>query len=437
MASNPTQLPMTGFEPEIQDITRQREMAKLLLQQGLAQNDMQGQMVSGRYVGASPWQGIAKLYSAYRGGQLAREADKKQADLAKLLREETMRDVGKYMEAVQGRPETITQQPATEANLPQGQTLLDDMNQRTVVPQVTPAVAPDYNKALAIALGSRSPTVQALGSQAIGEMTKLRELPEGGSLVRIGPSGQAVTVAGGGPKTTNDIKNYQYDVSQGYKGTFNQWTLDQKRASAQNINVSTGVPFQEKIYTNAAEGLMKDYDTLKAIPAQIKQLDKVAQLAPRSFAGSGANAKLEAVKFLNNNLGLNVAPEKVQNTEELRAVLFTQIMENLKKMDASPSQSQQVIMQDSLGNIGTDPAAIPKVVNVYKEILLDKAREHNSRVDQTIEKGFKYPYSVKVNVPQDNKGTPSNKAPQVGEVRMGYRYLGGNPASQSSWQKVD
>ena len=133
MASNPTQLPMTGFEPEIQDITRQRDLAKMLLQQGLAQNDMQGQMVSGRYVGASPWQGIAKLYSAYRGGQLAREADKKQADLAKLLREETMRDVGKYMEAVQGRPETITQQPATEANLPQGQTLLDDMNQRTVV----------------------------------------------------------------------------------------------------------------------------------------------------------------------------------------------------------------------------------------------------------------------------------------------------------------
>ena len=33
-----------------------------------------------------------------------------------------------------------------------------------------------------------------------------------------------------------------------------------------------------------------------------------------------------------------------------------------------------------------------------------------------------------------NNAPPANAAPQVGEVRKGYRFTGGNPASQSSWQ---
>lgn len=439
MASNPTTgLPLTGFEPQVQDITRQREMAKLLLQQGMNTSDLGGQMVSGRYVGASPWQGIAKVYQAYTGNQLAKEADRKQAELANLLRQETMTDVGRYMEAIQGKPETITQVPTTEQNLPQGQTLLDDQGQRTVVPQVSPAVAPDYNKALAIALGSRSPTVQALGASTIAEMTKPQKLGEGEQFVRFNPqTGKYDTIGGGGVKTTNDIKNYQFDVSQGYKGTFNQWMLDQKRANAQSINIQNAVPFQEQLYTDAAKALVSDYNTLKSIPSQVKQLDRVAQLAPKSFAGSFADTKLQTVKFFNNNLGTNIAPEKVNNTEELRTVLFTNIMDNLKKMDASPSQEQQRIMQASLGNIGTDPDALPKVVGVYKEILLDKAEEHNRRVGQTVEKGFKYPYDITVQVP---KRQPTNtgtlKAPNVGDIQNGWRFKGGNPALPSSWERA-
>lgn len=427
-AAQPTNL--TGFEPEIQDITRQREMAKLLLQQGM-QSNLKGQMVGNVYVPSHPLEGIADVYSAYKGRKLAKEADQKQADLAKLIREEGIRDIGQYMSAMQGKPEV----PEV---VPQGQTLRDDQGQMTMGAQAgAPAVAPDYNKALAIALNSRSPMVQALGGSAISQMATPQKLAEGEQFVRFNPQTNTYdTIGGGGPKLTNDIRNYQYDVSQGYKGTFNQWNLDQKKASAQNINISSGMPFQEKIFENSAIGLMKDFDTLKSIPSQVKTLDRVAQLAPKSFAGSAANAKLEGAKFLNNNLGLNIAPDKIVATEELRTVLFTNIMDNLKKMDASPSQEQQRIMQASLGNIGTDPAALPAVVNVYKQILLDKANEHNSRVDQTVEKGFKYPYSIKVNVPTAEAPKSNPKTPVVGEIQNGWEYIGGNPAVPTSWKRA-
>jgi len=170
--------------PEMQDITRQRDLARLLLQKGMTDN-LQGQMVSGRYVGASPLQGIANIYSAYKGKQLSEEADRKQVELAKALREEGVRDIGQYMSALQGKPESVTYS-AEEVG--------PSMN-------VTPATGPDYNKALSIALGSRSPMVQALGAQTIGEMTKPQKLGEGEQFVRFNPSsGKYETIASGAEK---------------------------------------------------------------------------------------------------------------------------------------------------------------------------------------------------------------------------------------------
>jgi len=92
--------------PEMQDITRQREMAKMLLQKGMADN-LQGQMVSGRYVGASPWQGIANMYAAYSGRQLAEEADKKQADLLLKQQQLAQENIAEALRLSKGGEETV------------------------------------------------------------------------------------------------------------------------------------------------------------------------------------------------------------------------------------------------------------------------------------------------------------------------------------------
>lgn len=410
-------------DPEAQGIQRQRQYAAALL--GQTGQMPQGQNVSGIYVAPSWTQNLSAAVNPLVGAYMMNKADTKAEQYAKALREEGAREIGEYINAIQGKPEEVTYSA-------------EDVGPTRTV---TPAVAPDYNKALQISTRSRSPLVQALGAQTVGEMIKPQKLGEGEQFVRFNPQSQKYeTIGGGGPKLTNEIRNYQYDVSQGYKGTFNQWTQDQNRSKAQNINVQNAVPFQEQLYTDAAKALVADYNTLKSIPSQVKQLDRVAQLAPKSFAGSFADTKLQTVKFFNNNLGTNIAPEKVNNTEELRTVLFTNIMDNLKKMDASPSQEQQRIMQASLGNIGTDPDALPKVVGVYKEILLDKAEEHNKRVGQTVEKGFKYPYDITVQVPKREVKTGNTgtlKSPNVGDIQNGWQFIGGNPALPSSWKKVN
>jgi hypothetical protein len=169
--------------PEMQDISRQRDLAKLLLQKGMTDN-LQGQMVSGRYVGASPIQGIANIYSAYKGGKMLRDADQKQIELADMLRKQTMQDVQAYGKAISGTPEQTVYGAGME-----GPTM-----------DVTPAVAPDYSKALSTLMGSRSPQSQALGNMLLADQMKTQKVGEGETLLRPNFQGGFTTVGQGAEK---------------------------------------------------------------------------------------------------------------------------------------------------------------------------------------------------------------------------------------------
>lgn len=188
MASN--QLSFTGFEPEIQDISRQRDLAKMLLQKGMADN-LQGQMVSGRYVGASPLQGIANVYSAYKGKQLSEESDKKQAELAQRLRQLQATEAQDILGALKGKPEVAS-------IIPEGQTLRDDQAQLTMGSVAgTPAVEGSPQNALAVALRGQSPFSQTMATKLME-----RQFKE--------PSWKEISQYN--PKT-GDTENYRYDAN--------------------------------------------------------------------------------------------------------------------------------------------------------------------------------------------------------------------------------
>jgi hypothetical protein len=210
----------------------------MLLQKGMSDN-LQGQMVSGRYVGASPLQGIANMYSAYKGKQLSEESDKKQAELAQMLRQQTMQDIQSYGQALKGTPEQTVYGAGME-----GPTM-----------DVTPAVAPNPEKGLGILMGSRSPQSQALGQALLADQLKTQVLPEGGTLIRgnFGGTGQIVE---GKPKQTELMRDYNFAQTPeggGFKGSFTDYDLMRRNASSQKINVQNAMPFQEEIYKDTAK----------------------------------------------------------------------------------------------------------------------------------------------------------------------------------------
>jgi hypothetical protein len=73
------------LQPQLQGISRQQQMAQMLMQQAFQQP--QGQMISGRYVAPSIFQQLAPLLGAYTGSKGLEAAENKQLELAKSLRE--------------------------------------------------------------------------------------------------------------------------------------------------------------------------------------------------------------------------------------------------------------------------------------------------------------------------------------------------------------
>lgn len=169
-----------------------------------------------------------------------------------------------------------------------------------------------------------------------------------------------------------------------------------------NVLPSQFPKVQDELDKQMGRTLVDRYDKqLVFAPAALENIEKAKALVAKSggFVGSWGDKKLEVVQFLNNNLGIGIAPEEVNNASELRSRVFMGIMENLKKMDAQPSEMQQKVMQDALGRITTDPGALPRVLDVFGDIVRTKVKLHNEQVDAAGKNGIRFAYPIKVNVP--------------------------------------
>jgi hypothetical protein len=185
------QLPMINvggnLPPEIlqqqQALTRQQQMAQLLMQQG--QQMPQGQMVSGRYVAPSFFQYAAPLAQMYAGTRLAEKSDKAMLDIAEQLRKGKEQETRAIMEQLTPRDVQTEMAGPYTGNVP--------------MPTMTQTVQPNIQNAMNLALQSRFGAGRELLPTLIN-----RALPE--------PI-----------KPTTDMQNYEYAKTQGFKGSFNDF----------------------------------------------------------------------------------------------------------------------------------------------------------------------------------------------------------------------
>lgn len=203
------------------------------------------------------------------------------------------------------------------------------------------------------------------------------------------------------PFEASDIK------PEGYR----DFLLNRSRAGANNVinNVNAFTPASEAAQTEFMKGMRTSYDQLKTAGTVLDNIEKAKALIPsaRGFMGPGGETMLEAAKFLNNRLGMKIDTAGVKDAEELRSRVFFQIMENLKKMDAQPSQQQQIMMRDALGKLGTDPNALGSVLDAYGDIVRGKVDQHNIEARGAVERGVKFPYDPVINLPKPSSATPA------------------------------
>lgn len=179
-------------------------------------------------------------------------------------------------------------------------------------------------------------------------------------------------------------------------------------AAKTTVAVNTQLPASEEAQKKYMDSARVSYDQLKTAPQALDNIEKAKALIPQAqgFMGPGGEGLLQAAKFLNNRLGMSIDVQGIKSAEELRSRIFFNIMENLKKMDAQPSQMQQQIMMESLGKLGTDPNALSSVLDAYAETIRGKVDAYNTDVKGAEQRGVKFPYDPTIRLPAPRPSGP-------------------------------
>lgn len=167
---------------------------------------------------------------------------------------------------------------------------------------------------------------------------------------------------------------------------------------------------REAVVRQVTKGLEDSYTKLREAPQALANIEKAKDLIPdaKAFQGSLGEQKLAAAKFFNNNLGMSINLSGVESAEELRSRIFFNIMDNLKKMDSQPSENQQRIMQEALGKLGTDPNALPRILDAFGDVIRDKVTAYEKQVEEAKTSGVNWPHRISI---------PARSASQSGGVR--------------------
>jgi hypothetical protein len=161
-----------------------------------------------------------------------------------------------------------------------------------------------------------------------------------------------------------------------------------------------------------AADLYSQREKLRDSPEYWQTLERARSLIPTAITGTGAEPTLEAIKFLNQRLGTNIDPKGVTGTDELRALMFAGVMKNLKTLDSQPSQQQQFVLSQALGNIGTDPKALEKIIDWTQQQLESRVNRYNNEASQASKK-IDFIYDMNIGMPK--REARPNRPPAVPE----------------------
>lgn len=175
-----------------------------------------------------------------------------------------------------------------------------------------------------------------------------------------------------------------------------------KLGAAQTItNVNAFAPASVEAQKQFVQAAADERKVLRNAPDTLTNIEAAIKLIPtaKTFMGKGGEPLLAAASFLNNRLGFGISTEGVTDATVLRTRLFEGILDNLKKLDSQPSQEQQRVLSEALGNLGTDPAALEQILNRIGETVRSRVDRFNTDVTDAETRGVKFPFTPQIKLP--------------------------------------
>ena len=152
---------LNPYTAESAAIQRKLQMAQLLNQQAMQPLEMPQQAG----VKISPYAGLAKILEGFNAGREEKSATQAYKNLAEKYQAGSQADISSFLQARLGSQAKELAGPAPQG-APQGIS-----SEGMEGGYMQPAQAPDVNRAMAIALGSQNPSLQAAGGAMLSQMT--------------------------------------------------------------------------------------------------------------------------------------------------------------------------------------------------------------------------------------------------------------------------
>jgi hypothetical protein len=205
---------------------------------------------------------------------------------------------------------------------------------------------------------------------------------------------KAETVAkmreGNAAMLTTEQRNFKQAQDDGYKGSFNQWLTEQKRAGANNISLSATA---DKSYGSELGGLVAKSDialrdTATAAPEVLSSIERTRSLldSGKVFTGTGANAKLNVLAF-GQALGVTGATENdiITSTQQLQQQRAKAVQSQIKSSGLGSAQGftdkdLKFLEQASAGTITLSADTLKEQLRIEEKLARSSVNKWNARV---------------------------------------------------------
>lgn len=250
-------------------------------------------------------------------------------------------------------------------------------------------------------------------------------------------------------KMTDDMREYGMAVQQGYRGTFQDYQIEMKKAGASQVNVNGGGTDKQIFDETKARA-----DAARAANVGLSAINTAQEALPGAITGAAANERLALQKVAALFGAGNV--NAITNTETFRSAIAPQVSAMLKATVGSTQISnadREFAEKAAGGSITLDATSIQRLLNIMRAANSEIVRGFNADLDTVYPEGqgfereralFNVPnarkfYSAPIGpeMPEQGARTVDPTNPQPGDTVLGYRFKGGDRRDPNNWEKVE
>lgn len=208
---------------------------------------------------------------------------------------------------------------------------------------------------------------------------------------------------------------------------YQDYEIRKAGAGATRVNVDAGPKaFWSDFGKNATDVLFKEREGAQAAASTVQSIAQIrAAVESGAYQGSGADAKLTASKAL-GALGMPYDAKTVANTELFNATANQFVLDKIKTLGANPSNADRDFIEKTVPRIGTDPAALPQLLDFMEQRAGQQIGTFNQKIKSVQgQQGAQFlPFSLEVPAPQA-RAPRAESAKEPDSVKSKFVDIGG------------